>query len=159
MTAKVNSQQLVELVCKIADTSFELRKRGANFLLPIYISGEKGVGKTELMKTVRDRLSRERGEGGEATFLYLSTQDTADLLGMPIVDPETRRTIYCAPEWFPDSTSNKCHIIVLDEANRAPLYVQQTMLPFSVSGLLHTHRLPMKSIVICLVNPVKECSV
>jgi len=66
------------------------------------------------------------------------------------------RTYYAKPEWFPDEDSDKCHIIVCDEFNRAPQYVQQTMLPFSVGGQLHTHFLPRKSIVVFLCNPDSE---
>jgi len=151
MTVEVSSTTLLDLMVGMGNANFDL---GGGY--PALIIGEKGIGKTELMKTLAKRLEEERGKKVNVVFLYLSTQDTADLVGMPYIDKENNQTRYARPEWFPPIDSEEDWIVVCDEYNRAPVYVQQTMLPFSVEGKLHTHTMPKNHMVAFLCNPASD---
>jgi hypothetical protein len=63
-------------------------------------------------------------------------------------------TRFAPPDWLADALEDErpC-IFFLDEMNRAPLYVLQTMLPFVLEGRLHTHRIRTNDIVIGAMNP------
>jgi hypothetical protein len=63
-------------------------------------------------------------------------------------------TRFAPPDWLADALEDErpC-IFFLDEMNRAPLYVLQTMLPFVLEGRLHTHTIRKKDIVIGAMNP------
>lgn len=159
MSAKVSAEQLKEVFCRIATTNFDLREQGHKPMFPILIIGEKGIGKTELIPEFAKHLEEMREERVHTHFITLSTQDTADLLGMPFrkdLPNGKMQTGYAAPEWLPYEESEDCHIVVCDEFNRAPGYVLQTMLPFSLGGTLHTHKLPTKSLVVFLANPAND---
>ena len=80
-------------------------------------------------------------------ILNLSTQSPEDLIGLP--EKSNNKTSFLKPAWFPDQPA----IVFLDEFNRAPKYVLQTMLPFVNEHRLHSHILPKGSIVIAAANP------
>lgn len=102
--------------------------------IPTFLWGSQGVGKTE---TVAQFC---KDTGLEMVVLHLSTQEPGDLIGLLDKSEAKGGTVrHLRPDWFPTTGRG---IIFLDEFNRAPRDVLQTMLPFVLSGTLHTHTLP-----------------
>lgn len=111
--------------------------------------GDAGIGKTSIMK----QLAKELGYN----FIYLTlaaVEDNSDLIGLlsPVkgadgVDESVR---HLKPDWFPTKPKN---IIFIDEANRMPKSVIQSMLTFILDHKLHTHYLPEDSHIFLAANP------
>jgi MoxR-like ATPase len=127
--------------------------------IPLAIHGQHGIGKTENVK----QIAKEFGYNFVA--LYLSTQDTSDLLGIPykarteVTRPDGtvevhETTEFATPGWLKRGiTSDRPTIFFLDEMNRAEPYVLQTMLPFSLEGTIHDHSIREQDIVVSAMNP------
>ena len=131
--------------------------------VPALIHGVHALGKTEIVQ----QLAEEK----DFNFvpLYLSTQDVSDLLGLPYKEVKEMKhmnkdqieeiikvtaTRFAPPDWLADALAcEKPCIFFLDEMNRGPLYVLQTMLPFVLEGRLHTHKIRQRDIVIGAMNP------
>ena len=115
------------------------------------VHGKHGIGKTEIIK----QFAAENDYNCVA--LYLSTQDVSDLVGLPIKDETTYGktvTEFAEPAWLRKAKEDdRPCIFYLDEMNRAPQYVLQTMLPFALDGIIHTHSIREKDVVIAAMNP------
>jgi len=118
---------------------FIKENNGANINLLLW--GAHASGKTSAVLQAGNEL------GLPVIILNLSTQSPEDLIGLPKIS--NNKTSFLKPAWFPDQQA----IIFLDEFNRAPKYVLQTMLPFVDEHRLHSHVLPKGSIVIAAANP------
>lgn len=145
--------------------------------LPVLLHGVHALGKTEIVAQIAKAIDYNY------VPLYLSTQDVSDLIGLPykehlffrdgklITEKEyidisnisaeelmklckKSSTRFAMPDWLSDAMADErpC-IFFLDEMNRGPLYVLQTMLPFVLEGRLHTHRIREKDIVVGAMNP------
>lgn len=116
------------------------------------LHGEAGIGKTSIMK----QFAKEQGYN----FVYLTlaaVEDNSDLIGLlsPVKD-ELGNDIavrHLRPDWFPTTPKN---IIFIDEANRMPKSVIQSMLTFILDHKLHTHYLPEDSHIFLASNPPSE---
>ncbi len=145
--------------------------------LPVLLHGVHALGKTEIVAQIA------KAKNYNYVPLYLSTQDVSDLIGLPykehifyrdgkqITEKEyidssnmsreellklckKSSTRFAMPDWLSDAMADErpC-IFFLDEMNRGPLYVLQTMLPFVLEGRLHTHRIRENDIVVGAMNP------
>ncbi len=145
--------------------------------IPMLLHGVHALGKTEVVAQIAKAIDYNY------VPLYLSTQDVSDLIGLPykehlfyrdgkqITEKEyidvsnmsteelgklckRSTTRFAMPDWLSDAMADErpC-IFFLDEMNRGPLYVLQTMLPFVLEGRLHTHRIRSNDIVIGAMNP------
>ena len=125
----------------------EVLKRLVAINESVLLVGHAGVGKTSLVKQVAKELNREM------KTVILSTLEPGDLLGVPhIVDAHT---VYERPSWLPDETENGI-ILFLDELNRAPTYVLQTILQLVLEHRVGPHRLPEDMAIIAAINPDTE---
>jgi hypothetical protein len=111
--------------------------------------GQAGIGKTAIMK----QISRELGYN----FIYLTlaaVEDNSDLIGLlsPIKDEngQDHAVRHLKPDWFPTAPKN---FIFIDEANRLPKSLIQSMLTFILDKKLHTHYLPPDSHIFMAANP------
>lgn len=95
--------------------------------------GSQGVGKTSTM----GQYCKENNL--QLVTLYTATQDVGDLIGLLVKDDKTGGVYHAKPNWFPTEGKG---IIFLDELNRAPQDVLQSMFSFIQKGILHTHQLP-----------------
>lgn len=108
--------------------------------IPLMIWGMHGIGKTKTVERVANDL------GYEFVVLNLANQTPEDLLGQI-----NGKGGYHRPNWMLDST--KPVIYFLDELNRAPKYVIQTIFNFVNEGRIHTHRIKKDDVVISACNP------
>lgn len=114
-----------------------------------FIWGGAGIGKTQVAK----QIAKESGYN----FIYLTfaaTEDVGDIIGLQdrMYDENGVATHvkHLRPDWFPTTAKN---IIVMDEINRAPKSVIQTLLTFILEKRLLNHVLPPDSHLILLANP------
>ncbi|HUM41598.1 MAG TPA: ATP-binding protein [Fervidobacterium sp.] len=111
--------------------------------------GGAGIGKTSIVK----QIAKDMGYN----FIYLtlaSVEDNSDLIGLlsPLKDKDGNdyAVRHLRPDWFPETPKN---LILIDEANRMPKSIIQSMLTFILDKKLHTHILPEDTHFILLANP------
>jgi hypothetical protein len=83
-----------------------------NLLEPLKISvmlwGPAGVGKSQIVQQIVDERR------GRLIDLRLSHKIASDIGGLPMVDRETKTTVFAKPSWFPDA-STAPSVCFLDE--------------------------------------------
>lgn len=102
-----------------------------NKIVPFFW-GSQGVGKTQ---TIRQYCKENNLD---IRVLMTATQEVGDLIGLLVKD-NNGEVYHAKPRWFPTEGKG---IIFLDELNRAPNDVLQSMFQFILEGVLHTHVLP-----------------
>jgi len=110
----------------------------------VLLTGLHGIGKTEVVK----EWAKENNVYLEV--LYLSTQDTGDLIGIPnitIKEDGTEVTTWAEPVWLDNlnkaSERGQKTALFLDEFSRAPLDVRQASLQLVLDRKIHQHDLPV----------------
>lgn len=98
-----------------------------------FLWGSQGVGKTSCI----EQYCAENDLG--LVHLYTATQEVGDLIGLLVKNDLDGTAYHTRPTWFPTEGKG---IIFLDELNRAPNDVIQSLFSFILSGKLHTHQLP-----------------
>ena len=106
-----------------------------------YIWGSHGIGKTSIVRQIAETL------GYNCEVLNLANQTPEDLLGYP-----DGKGGFIMPKWL-SRNEGKPTIYFLDEINRAPKYVLQSMFNFINEGRIHTHFIGKDDIVIAAGNP------
>ncbi len=109
---------------------------------PVLLEGPTGIGKSEIVRAVAERLSV-----GFAV-LDLSLLEPPDLVGLPII--EQGRTRYAVPSILPQDGAG---ILLLEELNRAERYIQQPALQLLTARTLHEYTLPEGWVCFAAVNP------
>jgi hypothetical protein len=109
---------------------------------PLFV-GIMGIGKSEIVKQVADEL------GIGFVDLRLAQMEPGDLIGIPYREGD--RTKWAAPDWFPKKGTKG--IIHLDELNRAPNDVRQTVFQLIWDKKMHLHALEAGWTVVASINP------
>jgi len=116
--------------------------------VPIVIKGDAGIGKSWIVK----EAAAELGMG--CIDLRLAQMEPGDLIGLPRTNPETKSTVWLAPEWWPTAEKYpKGVILFLDELNRAPVDVRQAIFQVLTEFRMHTHTLPANAFLVSAINP------
>lgn len=111
------------------------------------LKGHQGIGKTQVLQQVAKEL------GWDYKAIYCAQTSTEDLIGMPkIVENKdgTFSTEFAKPTLFPDKEGT---IFVLEEINRAPLEVQQSVLQLLTDKKLGNFVLPRNTLICACINP------
>jgi MoxR-like ATPase len=103
--------------------------RGAD--TPLLLIGHRGIGKSEAFANV----AKKRGIG--LLVLDLSLLEAPDLLGIPYV--QDGRSRFAPPAFWPTSGEG---IIVIEELNRAPRYLQAPILQLLTTRTIGDIKLP-----------------
>ena len=127
-----------ERLAALITAAYRLRK-------PLLIEGPSGIGKSEIVQAVARRLAID------CTVLDLSLLEPPDLIGLPII--ANGRTDYAIPQIMPVAGAG---LLMLEELNRAELYVQQPALQLLSARSLHNYRLPEAWSMVAAVNPDTE---
>ncbi len=135
----VNPQEAKELVS-------DLLKADSKDRMPVILVGHMGDGKSQSMQQAAVE------NGWNYIDLRLAQQEPGDLIGIPRIDPESGRTVWSKPIWWPADESTKT-LIALEELNRAPLDVQQAIMQALTENKLHTHVLPKETQFVVCINP------
>lgn len=110
----------------------------------ICLEGHQGIGKTQVLK----QLAQEKGWDYKA--IYCAQTSTEDLIGMPWIDKVENVTKFARPKLFPDRAKT---VFVLEEINRAPLEVQQSILQLLTDKKIGDFILPEKTLICACINP------
>lgn len=87
-------------------------------LLPIYLHGSMGLGKSSICKQIADEL------GWKFLDIRLSMMSPTDLLGIPYANKEHTKANWLYPSIFPDPKSKEKILILFDELSLASPSVQ-----------------------------------
>jgi hypothetical protein len=109
---------------------------------PLFV-GSMGIGKSEVFKQVAQELDIELVD------LRLAQMEPGDLIGIPYREGD--KTYWAKPGWFPKEGTRG--ILHLDELNRAPNDVRQTVFQLIWDKQMHTHKLPKGWTVGASINP------
>jgi len=123
----------------------------------VIIEGLHGLGKSDSVKQIAEE------DGYHLEVLFLSTQDTGDLVGIPhLVEMNGESvTTWSVPVWLnrmneAQKAGKRC-ILFLDELNRAPLDIRQASMQLVLERQIHEHSLPtvngQRTIVVAAINP------
>lgn len=123
--------------------------------ISVLVKGVHGIGKSQRAEA----YAKNRGYLCEP--LFLSHQETGDLIGIPEVKDGV--TYWSVPVWLQrmyeaEKRGQKC-VLFLDELNRARLDVRQSALQLVLCKQIHQHVLPPGTLVIAAVNPDDEYQV
>lgn len=146
------------------NTVYEILKIAHDAQDAVLIEGLHGIGKSNIAQSYAD-------DHGRHLFpLFLSTQETGDLIGIPddmVLEDGSKVTTWSKPTWLHEmevKAAQGIHsILFLDELNRAPLDVRQCALQLVLEGRIHEHQLPVvngiKTQIIAAINPSDDYQV
>jgi len=118
----------------------------------IMVSGKHGIGKSEICTAYHQNKNRH------VKVLFLGQMsDPGDLIGLPRLNPETQRTEFDPPAWFP--TDDEPIVLFLDELNRARPEILQVIMDLALNKTLNGRPLPKGSRIISAVNNGNEYTI
>ena len=137
---------------KNLETLFEICQEAD---ISVLVKGVHGIGKSERAEAYA------RNRNYHCEVLFLSHQETGDLIGIPEVKDGV--TSWSVPIWLKrmydaENNGQKC-ILFLDELNRARLDVRQSALQLVLCKQIHQHFLPKGTLVLAAINPDDEYQV
>jgi hypothetical protein len=112
------------------------------------LHGRPGVGKTELVQTLADRI------GARLYDLRLTTIEPQDLRGLPYYDHAAAKTVWYRPEDLPDTEAPA--ILFLDELTAAAPSLQPTVYGLLQERRVGRHRLPGNVMIVAAGNQVED---
>lgn len=110
---------------------------------PLYLEGIAGIGKTEVVRQVAEKVKVP------CKVVCLAAMEAADFSGLPMVDPKTGETKYARPNWLPDGPA----VIFFDEPNRAAADTLQPMLTLIQDRHINGHQVHKDSMFVFAGNP------
>jgi MoxR-like ATPase len=113
--------------------------------IPLLIEGRHGVGKSELLV----QCAKEMAIGIKVRDL--SVMEPCDLVGIPIL--EGKLTQFCPPAFLPKRGKG---LFVIEELNRAPVYMRAHCLQLLTSRRINDYRLPVGWLPVAAINPDDE---
>lgn len=123
-------------------------KKDHGINIPLNIWGKHATGKSQST----EQAATEIGYG--CVILNMANQTPEELLGLPEKEIKDgfKSTSYIPPGWF-KKFGDKPTIYFLDEFNRGPKYVLQSMFNFINEGRLGPHQLNPHDVVVAACNP------
>ncbi|MFM7446265.1 MAG: AAA family ATPase [Tabrizicola sp.] len=112
------------------------------------LHGRPGVGKTELVQTLADRV------GAQLYDLRLTTVEPQDLRCLPYYDHDAAKTVWYRPEDLPDGDAPA--ILFLDELTAAAPALQPTVYGLLQERRVGRHRLPPGVLIVAAGNQVED---
>jgi hypothetical protein len=112
------------------------------------LHGRPGVGKTEVVQTMADRI------GARLYDLRLTTIEPQDLRGLPYFDHASAKTVWYRPEDLPDTDAPA--VLFLDELTAAAPSLQPTVYGLLQERRVGRHRLPDSVLIVAAGNRVED---
>lgn len=129
----------------------------------VEVRGNPGIGKTAMIREVRDAVERRMGQPVLLVTMHTEVMEVPQLAGdkMPVVHPDTdeQRLIHFMPDWVPDEDVRSkfpyC-IVFIDEIDKAPLDMQKALSQLLDEKRINT--LDLRSMfehvmIVCASNP------
>lgn len=126
--SQVKSVLAARLKRQIAEPGIKLRS--------IFIEGERGIGKTDIIKQVAAEVALELGLEVNTVTLPAAVLEAPDINGLGYV--ELNITRFAAPEFLP---AGGFGILFIDEVNRANTDVQNGLLTLVQDRQIHQHKI------------------
>ena len=147
--------QLCTLYCGAVDTKTKFS------LLPTpFLWGPAGIGKSDGIKQIAEKLSRMTSKKVAVTDVRLLLFSPVDLRGVPVADEHKQFTNWLKPRIFDmDSSDAVINLLFLDELSAAPQSVQAAAYQITLDRRIGEHRLPENCIVIAAGNRTTDQSV
>lgn len=119
----------------------------------MFLWGPPGIGKTESVEQIAQRVSQETGKRVVVTSIRLSNFTRPDLVGFMIYDRENKRAIWLPPENFIlDESENTINIVFLDEIPDAHEHLQKAVNQIVDERTVGVHKLAENSFFILAGN-------
>lgn len=115
----------------------------------VMLVGAHGIGKSEI---IRDHYRCRSMK--VVPFFLGQMSDPGDLIGLMNKDPDSGRSEFLPPAWWP--ADDEPIVLFLDELNRARPEILQSVMELALDKTLAGRRLPVGSVVISAVNDGDE---
>jgi hypothetical protein len=117
-------------------------RRNANRMSVLFLEGQAGIGKTEIVRQAAKDL------GVRPIVVCLAAMEAADFSGLPQIDKQGE-TKYARPNWLPDGPA----IVFFDEVNRAAVDTLQPLLQVLQDREINGHKVHPDTLFIMAGNP------
>jgi len=123
----------------------------------VMLWGQPGVGKSEGVKRMAEKLAKETGKTVYVEDVRLLLYNPVDLRGIPVPDESRTEAIWLRPQVFRlDSDQNVINILLLDELSAAPPSVQAAAYQLILDRKIGEHQLPDNVIIIGAGNRLQD---
>ncbi len=161
-----NSTIPVLNVGKAVDVISDLLVRSINLgdkpdTLPSFMLwGKPGVGKSQGVRQIADKVSRLTGKKSVVCDVRLLLFNPIDLRGIPVADSTKSFAVWLKPKIFDmDPSDSVINFLFLDEISSAPPSVQAAAYQITLDRVVGEHKLPDNCIVIAAGNRLVDRSV
>lgn len=133
---------------------------GADAVPSVMLWGAPGVGKSQAVRQIADRIAAATGKEVHVTDVRLLLFNPIDLRGIPTANEDKTLAVWLRPQIFDmDSSDDIVNILLLDEISAAPQTVQAAAYQITLDRTVGEHKLPANCIVIAAGNRVTDKSV
>lgn len=149
VTVKVN--ELIDLLLPIY--TYGSKTNDFSKTPPVMQWGPPGVGKSDSIKTLAERLAEATGKTVKTQDVRLLLFNPVDLRGIPVPDANKEFAIWLRPQIFDlDPSENVINILLLDEISAAPPSVQAAAYQLTLDRKVGEHKLPDNTIILAAGN-------
>ena len=130
-------------------------------LLPsVMLWGPPGVGKSQAVRQIADKVGRKCGKKVSVTDVRLLLFNPIDLRGIPTANADKTLAVWLKPQIFQmDPGDDVINFLFLDELSAAPQSVQAAAYQITLDRVVGEHRLPDNCIVLAAGNRTTDKSV
>lgn len=157
-----NSVNICTAVELLSRTYISLIQSGTSFSMfpSVMLWGAPGVGKSQGVRQIADRIALETGKKLSVTDVRLLLFNPVDLRGIPTANADKTLAVWLKPKVFQmEESPDTVNILFLDEISAAPPSVQAAAYQITLDRSIGEHRLPDNCIVIAAGNRVTDKSV
>lgn len=125
----------------------------------VMLWGPPGVGKSQGVRQIGNRISAATGKRVYVTDIRLLLYSPNDLRGLPIASADKSRAIWLRPEVLSmDPSDDVVNVLLLDEISAAPPSVQAAAYQITLDRACGEHQLPENCLVIAAGNRMSDRS-
>ena len=147
--------KLSEAYCAIINSGLPLMTMPS-----VMMWGPPGVGKSQAVKQIAERISSSTGKKVNVTDVRLLLFNPIDLRGIPTANADKTLAVWLRPQVFQmDPDPGVINMLFLDEISAAPQSVQAAAYQITLDRVVGEHKLPDNCIVIAAGNRVTDKSV
>jgi hypothetical protein len=122
--------------------------------------GPPGVGKSQAIRQLAEKLRARTGKRVEITDVRLLLFNPIDLRGIPTANADKTLAVWLKPKIFQmDESDRVINILFLDEISAAPQTVQAAAYQITLDRVVGEHKLPENCIIIAAGNRTTDKSV
>ncbi len=160
--ANIPSMNINSIVEALGDMycSALLSGESPGILPSVMLWGAPGVGKSQGVRQIGDRIHSRTGRKVCVTDVRLLLFNPIDLRGIPTANEDKTLAVWLKPKIFDmDAGADVVNILFLDEISAAPPSVQAAAYQITLDRTVGEHRLPDNCIVIAAGNRTTDKSV